>query len=58
MKGRKLSKSLRKYVRREKARIRREVWDLKEQEKLIEQLYQEIFKRYIIKKNSNISEKK
>jgi len=58
MKGRKLPKSLRKYVRREKARIRREVWDLKEQEKLIEQLYQEIFKRYIIKKNSNISEKK
>lgn len=58
MKGRKLPKSLRKYVRREKARIRRGVWNLKEQEKLIEQLYQKIFKRYIIKKNSNISEKK
>ncbi|XOB40168.1 MAG: hypothetical protein ACKKMR_02460 [Candidatus Nealsonbacteria bacterium] len=58
MERKRLPKSLRKYVRREKARIRREVWDLKEQEKLIEQLYQKIFKRYIIKKNSNISEKK
>jgi hypothetical protein len=36
----KLPKSLRKYIRMEKARIRREVLDLKEQEKLINEIYQ------------------
>jgi hypothetical protein len=35
-----LSKSIRKFIRKEKARIRREVLDLKEQEKLINELYQ------------------
>ena len=35
-----LPKSLRKFIRKEKARIRREVLDLKEQEKLINELYQ------------------
>jgi len=39
-----MPQSLRKYIRREKARIRREVLDLKEQEKLISQLYQKLFK--------------
>jgi len=39
--------SLRKYIRREKARIRREVLDLKEQEKLINELYQKFFKEDI-----------
>ncbi len=34
-----LPKSIRKYIRKEKARIRREVLDLKEQEKLIQGLY-------------------
>ena len=38
----KLPKSIRKYIRKEKARIRREVLDLKEQEKLIRDLYQKI----------------
>ena len=38
-----LSKSLRKFIRLEKARIRREVLDLKEQEKLISELYQKFF---------------
>lgn len=38
----KLSKSLRKYIRQEKARIHREVLDLKEQKKLINELYQKI----------------
>jgi len=33
-----LPKSLRKYIRKEKSRIRREVLDLKEQEKLIQKL--------------------
>lgn len=31
------SKSIRKFIRKEKARIRREVFDLEEQEKLINQ---------------------
>ena len=39
MAERKLPKSSRKYIRREKARIRREVLDIKEQEKLIAELY-------------------
>ena len=38
----KLPKSLRKYIRQEKARIRREVLDLKEQEKQIQELYQKL----------------
>jgi len=40
MNTKKLSKSIRKFIREEKARIRREVLDLKEQEKLINELYQ------------------
>lgn len=35
----KLSKSLRKYIRREKTRIRREVFSIKEQQKLINKFY-------------------
>jgi len=42
---RKLPKSLRKYIRTEKARIRREVLDLKEQEKLIKEVYQRFAKQ-------------
>ena len=45
MKKRKLPKSLRKYIRKEKARIRREVLDIKEQEKLILELYQKLLKK-------------
>jgi hypothetical protein len=41
----KMPKSLRKYIRQEKARIRREVLDIKEQEKLILELYQKLFKK-------------
>ncbi len=40
-----MPKSLRKHIRREKARIRREFWDLKEQEKLIKELYQKFLKK-------------
>ena len=36
----KLPKSIRKFIREEKARIRREVFDLEEQKKLINQLHQ------------------
>jgi hypothetical protein len=37
-----LPKSVRKYLRKEKARIRREVFDVKEREKLIKELYQKV----------------
>jgi len=40
MNTKKLSKSTRKFIREEKARIRWKVLDLKEQEKLINELYQ------------------
>ncbi len=46
MKRKRLPKSLRKYIRREKARIRRENFDLKKREKLIEELHQKIFKNH------------
>jgi len=36
----KMSKSARKFIRREKARISRKVLDLKEQKRLIEKLYE------------------
>lgn len=39
-----LPKSIRKFIRKEKARIRREVLDLKEQEKLISELYKKFLK--------------
>jgi len=41
----KLPKSVRKYIRREKARIRREVWNFSKREKLISELYQKIFEK-------------
>ncbi len=41
----KLPKSVRKYIRKEKARIRRQVLDLKEQERLINELYQKFLKK-------------
>jgi hypothetical protein len=48
----KLSKSVKKYIRREKARIRRQFFDIKEQEELIEQLYQRFLKDNVSKNNS------
>ena len=36
----KLPKSIRKHTRKEKARIRREIFDIKEQQKQITKLYQ------------------
>ena len=41
-----LPKSLRKYVRREKARIRREILDITEQEKRIREFLEEVVKGY------------
>jgi hypothetical protein len=40
----KLPKSIRKFIRKEKARIRKEILDLKEQERLIQDLYQKFSK--------------
>jgi len=41
---RRLPKGLRKYIRQEKARLRREILDLKEQKKKIEEIYQGLVK--------------
>ncbi len=54
--ARNLPKSLRKYIRKEKARIRQEVLDLKEREKLIGEIYERFLKKTEqkeIKKNKN-----
>jgi len=45
MQPKKMPQSLRKYIRREKARIRREVLDIKKQEELILKLYQGLLKK-------------
>jgi hypothetical protein len=50
MKAQKLPKSIRKFIRKEKARIRREVSDPKQQEILISQLYQRFLKEKSEKK--------
>ena len=47
----KIPKSLRKYIRKEKARIRREDFDLKKQKKLIKELYDKIIKKHEGKRN-------
>ncbi len=52
-----LPKGLRKFIRREKARIRREVLDMKEQEKLISEIYQKFVKPYEDKRNLQLSNK-
>jgi len=41
-KQRRQSKSIRKFIRREKVRIRSQVFDLKEQERLISEVYQKL----------------
>jgi len=40
-----MPQSLRKYIRLEKARIRREVLDIKKQEELITELYKKLIKK-------------
>ena len=42
--SKKLPKSLRKFIRREKTRIRREVLDIKKQKELIAELYKKFIK--------------
>lgn len=41
-KNKRLSRGIKKFIRKEKARIRREVFDLKEQKRLFEELYENI----------------
>jgi len=50
MTKKRLPKSQRKYIRQEKARIRREVLDLKKQEELINQLYEKFLKKPVLEK--------
>ena len=42
VKKKRMPKSLRKFIRKEKARIRREFLDIEEQEELIKQLYKKV----------------
>jgi hypothetical protein len=51
MAKKKMPHSTRKYIRKEKSRIRRQVLDIKEQDKKIEELYQKATK---YEKNTNI----
>ena len=55
-----LSKSMRKFIREEKARIRREVWNGKEQDKLIYELYQRLLNKIELQggKNSKLKKQK
>jgi hypothetical protein len=53
-----LPKSIRKYIRKEKARIRKEILDLKKQEEEIKKLYQKFLKQYEDKRNIQPSDKK
>ena len=46
-----MSKSLRKYIRQEKARIHRGVLDVKEQRKLSDNLYQKTSNQHEDKRN-------
>jgi len=45
MKRKRLSKSLRKHIRLEKARIRREVLGLEEQQEQVSKLYEKFLKK-------------
>jgi len=48
-----LPKSIRKFIRKEKSRIRREFFDFKKQEQLISELYKRIIKTDTKAKNEN-----
>jgi len=53
-----LPKSVRKYIRKEKARIRREILDIQKQEEAIKQLYEKFLEHSNIKENFNKNSKK
>ena len=54
----KLSKSQKKFIRKEKARIRREILNLEEQQRLIDQLYRRFLKGEKKKGGEEIKDKK
>jgi len=54
----KLSKSQKKFIRKEKARIRREILNLEEQQRLIDQLYKRFLKGEKKKGGEEIKDKK
>jgi len=54
----KLSKSQKKFIRKEKARIRREILNLEEQQRLINQLYRRFLKGEKKKGGEEIKDKK
>jgi len=45
MKRKRMSRSVRKFIRKEKARIRSQVLDIKQQEKQINELYKKFLKK-------------
>ncbi|MFH1656784.1 MAG: hypothetical protein ABH956_03360 [Candidatus Nealsonbacteria bacterium] len=51
-----MSKSVKKYIRKEKSRIRREFLTLKEQEEMISKLYRKIKSKPVIGKKKPIQE--
>jgi len=53
----KIPKSIRKFIRKEKARIRRESSDIKKQKELINKLYQGLVKKDEAKRNLQPSDK-
>ena len=53
-----LSKSIKKFIRKEKARIRREILSLEEQQKLIDQLYKRFLGRETEREKEEIKDKK
>ena len=57
MSKKRLPKSIRKFLRREKARIRARVLDLKKQKELIDELYAKFLGSYSIK-NDNFSKER
>ncbi len=52
-----LPQSLRKFIRREKARIRRQFSDVKERERLIDEIHQRFNKSYENKRDLQLSDK-
>jgi len=53
----KLPRSIRKFIRLEKARIRRQILDFKQQEELISEIYNKISKQYANTRNIQVSNK-
>ena len=53
----KMPRSIRKFIRQEKARVRREVLDIKKQQELINQLYQRFLKKDENKRDLQSSDK-